>query len=65
MGGSMWLQMRLSPQATGNSEAEKFKEPCLNFSINTYHYISWFCERLGSLLDGDKPTYDFATVVLK
>ena len=24
MGGSMWLQMRLSPQATGNSEASEF-----------------------------------------
>ena len=42
----MWLQIRLSPQATGNSEAEKIQKPCLNFSIDTYHYISWFASGL-------------------
>ena len=31
MGGSMWLQMRLSPQATGNSEAEKIQRAMFKF----------------------------------
>ena len=31
MGGSMWLQMRLSPQATGNSEAEKIQRTMFKF----------------------------------
>ena len=31
MGASMWLQMRLSPQATGNSEAEKIQRTMFKF----------------------------------
>ena len=66
MGGSMWLQMRLSPQATGNSEAEKnSKNNVQIFSVNNNYNTSWLCQRLDSLLDVHEFTHDTSAMVLK